>query len=115
VLATALVACAKHPAPTGDAARLEARRLFDDQCSTCHGAEGKGDGPAARALNPKPRDYTDVAWQKGTTDAQLRLVIVKGGPAGGKSSLMPANPALAEEPEVLDAIISIVRGFAPHT
>jgi chloramphenicol 3-O-phosphotransferase len=66
-------------------------------------------------LNPKPRDYTDAAWQKSTTDAQLRVVVVQGGPAAGKSALMPANPALADEPEVLDAIITIVRGFGPRS
>jgi hypothetical protein len=66
-------------------------------------------------LNPKPRDYTDAAWQRSTTDAQLRTVITKGGPSVGKSALMPANPTLADEPSVLDAIIGIVRGFAPRS
>ncbi len=34
-------------------------RLFSENCVSCHGALGKGDGPAADTLNPKPRDFTD--------------------------------------------------------
>ncbi|MGH7455368.1 MAG: c-type cytochrome, partial [bacterium] len=34
-------------------------RLFGENCVSCHGALGKGDGPAADTLNPKPRDFTD--------------------------------------------------------
>ncbi len=31
---------------------------FAKYCATCHGPKGAGDGPAARALNPKPRNFT---------------------------------------------------------
>ncbi len=30
---------------------------FAKYCATCHGPKGEGDGPAARALNPKPRNF----------------------------------------------------------
>lgn len=29
-------------------------KIFKSNCTTCHGTEGKGNGPAAVALNPKP-------------------------------------------------------------
>ena len=32
--------------------------LFQTNCTSCHGAEGHGDGPAGMALNPKPRNLT---------------------------------------------------------
>ena len=32
---------------------------YDANCVGCHGATGKGDGPAASASNPKPGDMTD--------------------------------------------------------
>ena len=59
--------------------------IFKTRCSTCHGMDGKGNGPAAITLNPKPRNYTDVAWQKSVTDDHIREIIVKGGAALGKS------------------------------
>jgi high-affinity iron transporter len=34
-------------------------RLFGENCVSCHGAVGAGDGPSADTLNPKPRDFTD--------------------------------------------------------
>jgi mono/diheme cytochrome c family protein len=39
------------------------RELFGRECASCHGPEGKGDGPAGKALNPRPRDFTSKdAW-----------------------------------------------------
>lgn len=89
----------------------EARTIFTSRCSTCHGAEGKGNGAAAVALNPKPRNYTDPAWQKSVTDDHLREIIVKGGGAVGKSPLMPPNPDLENKPEVVNGLVAIVRSF----
>jgi high-affinity iron transporter len=37
----------------------QAAALYASQCATCHGAEGKGDGPAGRSLDPKPADFHD--------------------------------------------------------
>lgn len=34
------------------------KALYGRYCSYCHGMEGAGDGPAARYLNPPPRDFT---------------------------------------------------------
>lgn len=35
----------------------ESAEHFRQQCVHCHGVEGGGDGPTARFLNPRPRDY----------------------------------------------------------
>ena len=40
----------------GDAAAGKAK--YDLFCTTCHGAGGKGDGPAGAALTPPPRDFS---------------------------------------------------------
>ncbi|MDE3090191.1 MAG: copper resistance protein CopC, partial [Chloroflexota bacterium] len=34
------------------------KQIYLQNCATCHGADGKGDGPAAANLNPKPADLT---------------------------------------------------------
>jgi high-affinity iron transporter len=34
---------------------------FEAQCAICHGAAGRGDGPAAPGLTPPPADLTDAA------------------------------------------------------
>ena len=35
--------------------------LFAQNCAACHGAEGRGDGPAAKSLKPAPSDFHDHA------------------------------------------------------
>lgn len=90
----------------------ETKDLYAGRCVTCHGTDGKGGGPAAAALNPKPRDYTDKSWQASVTDEQLKKAIVGGGPAVGKSQLMPPNPDLESKPEVVSGLVGLIRSFA---
>ena len=47
--------------PGGNAAN--GKKLAETNCVSCHGAGGKGDGPAAAALNPKPADWTSAKVQ----------------------------------------------------
>lgn len=36
-----------------------AASLFAAQCSACHGTQGRGDGPAAKGMEPAPSDFHD--------------------------------------------------------
>ena len=60
--AMALTACGSdqgpptNPFPPDEASVSIGRTLFAQNCQTCHGAEGRGDGPAAEALLPRPAD-----------------------------------------------------------
>jgi cytochrome c553 len=117
-------ACSQQPAGSGATAKkaagaaasdgapsAAAKEMFATRCAPCHGTEGKGDGPGSVALNPKPRNYTDAAWQKSVSDDQLRKVVVMGGAAVGKSPIMPASPDLEEKKDVVDGLVKIIRGF----
>jgi cytochrome c553 len=88
-----------------------ADQVFSTRCATCHGASGHGNGPAAQALKPRPRDYSDPAWQKSVTDQQIKTAIIEGGAAVGKSTLMAPNADLADKPAILDGLVEIIRGF----
>ena len=46
------------PKQAPDLARGEA--LYRANCASCHGAEGRGDGPAGKGLDPAPADLTDA-------------------------------------------------------
>ncbi|MGH7787910.1 MAG: c-type cytochrome [Candidatus Binatia bacterium] len=93
------------------AVMTEAENIYRGRCISCHGPGGKGDGAAAAALNPKPRDMTDAAWQTSVTDAHIEQIIEGGGPAVGKSMMMPANPDLKSRPELIKALRAVVRQF----
>ena len=98
-----------RPRSGGDGSQAE--KMFATVCVTCHGADGSGKGPAAEALNPKPRNYTDPQWQASVTDDDIKDIILKGGQGVGKSPMMPGQPQLKDQPEVLDGLVRIIRGF----
>jgi mono/diheme cytochrome c family protein len=86
------------PAEPAPVATETAADVFKNRCTPCHGVHGVGDGPAAAALNPKPRNYIDPAWQKSVTDDQLKKTTLYGGAAVGKSAIMRSQPDLESRP-----------------
>lgn len=59
----------------------KAKATYSQQCATCHGVEGKGDGPAAGALNPKPRNFTSVdGWKNPKTLSGVLKTLTHGLP-----------------------------------
>ncbi len=93
------------------AAVKEADTIYQTRCIGCHGPNGKGDGPVGMALNPRPRDLSDPGWQKSVADEHIEKIILGGGPAVGKSPMMPANSDLTAKPDVLKALRAMVRNF----
>lgn len=93
------------------AAVSEGDQVWTTRCSLCHGATGKGDGPASGPLNPKPRDMTDKKWQASVDDAHIEKVIVKGGQSVNLSPMMAANPDLESKPDVVKALRAKVRSL----
>ena len=63
-------------------------QIYKEYCAQCHGAEGKGDGPAASGLEPKPAVHANIPFEKIPLD-YLYNVIYYGGVSVGKSPLMP--------------------------
>lgn len=54
--------------------------LYRHYCATCHGRDGKGDGPAGRALKVPPADLTVLARRdKGVFPASAVATIIRGG------------------------------------
>jgi mono/diheme cytochrome c family protein len=63
--------------------------LYSHYCQTCHGETGAGDGFNAFNLDPRPRDFSDPAFQKQKSDADLADAVRRGGAGVGLSPLMP--------------------------
>jgi len=69
-------------------------QLFAQHCSSCHGQGGRGDGAAAAAMNPKPRDLTTVkGWKGGTRLSDIFRTVSNGLPG----TSMPAFDYLSHE------------------
>jgi len=62
-------------------------RVYAQRCAVCHGPDGRGNGPAAPSLIPRPRDFTSELFKYKSTpygqppsDNDLRKVIANGLP-----------------------------------
>ena len=84
---------------------------YQQLCVSCHGATGKGDGPAAGALNPKPRNHTDTQYMKTLSDEYLAKITKEGGVAVGKSPLMPPWGGVLSESDVRN-VVAYIRSLA---
>ena len=78
-------------------------KLFMANCMACHGVEANGQGPAAAALKPPPRDFTDAAFWEGKTNQDVKKTIKTGRPG---TAMMPF-PQLSDKD--LDDIIAFLR------
>ncbi len=71
------------------------KRIYMANCSTCHGDKGDGNGMAASALNPKPRNFTDQKEMKDIDDKRMHKSIAEGRPGTSmmawKGTLKPAD------------------------
>ena len=101
-VATALTA-ATPAAPVPYEARV-GREVYQHYCQTCHGDSGAGDGFNAFNLDPRPRDFSDPAFQK-KTDADIRDAIRRGGAGVGLSPLMPPWGRTLSERQIDDVIL----------
>lgn len=62
-------------------------KLFKQNCTSCHGDSGHGDGPAAGTLNPRPRDFSQPnAWTNGYRIADVFKTITNGVKGTGMAS-----------------------------
>ena len=114
-LMTAVAALA-FAAPTATAAGdVEAgKATYQANCASCHGPEGRGDGPVAMALDPKPRDFAEAQFKydtdgDGTTgsDADITNIVQQGAAAFGGNVMMAPLPHLSDA-EVAN-IIAYIR------
>ena len=83
--------------------------MFEFYCSQCHGLGGKGDGPnVSKDFPVSPRNFTSAEEMNKLTDADLKNVILDGGPAASKSPMMPPWGKTLSEAQV-DGLIKHLR------
>lgn len=89
------------------------QRVYERFCATCHGADGRADTPAARNLEPRPRDFAVADFKysaagKLPTDQEIAHTVRAGVPGTG----MPAWPNLSADE--LEAVIQYIKTFSPR-
>ncbi len=67
------------------------RRIYQKDCAPCHGLDGRADTQAAKALNPRPGDFTDPIEMARVDDGRLYTAVKLGRPGtamGGWGELL---------------------------
>jgi mono/diheme cytochrome c family protein len=95
------------PAATGPVARDDdplsaGRALFAAQCASCHGNEGRGDGPMAAMF--RPADLSDPTLQSARSDEDLANAITRG------KGRMPSFGAQLR-PEAVPLLVRLIRSW----
>ena len=107
---TIAVGCARETE-----ADLAGRETYLRYCASCHGPDGRGDGPLAASLKTQPADLTQIAKRNGgsfderpvmaTIDVAARFGSTACGtcPSGARSSktssgTVPELPRVAQDP-----------------
>ena len=91
-------------AQAADVAR--GRDLYESRCSFCHGSNGKGDGPAGAALQPRPTNFAEPGFWKDRSTDLIRIMIVNGKPG---TAMVPFGQSL--KPAEIDDIIAYLATF----
>jgi len=85
------------------------KTLFETNCSSCHGVEGKGDGVAGKNLNPPPRNFHQLTgWTNGPEFNKMYKTLQEGIISRGMASYSNLPP------EDRIAIIHYIRTFAEY-
>lgn len=74
--------------------------LYLQRCVSCHGANGRGNGPLAVSLAVQPPDFRDTVQRK--SNPQIRRIIAEG------RGMMPAFEPALRPAEVTD-MLQMVR------
>lgn len=78
-------AAIKNPIKATPDSIAAGKKIYETQCTNCHGATGKGDGKMAESITsgPKPSDLSDAQWKHGSSDGEIFTLIRDGSKGTG--------------------------------
>jgi mono/diheme cytochrome c family protein len=106
LLAAAPAGAAEAPKRTPELLE-KGRASFERNCSACHGDRGAGDGIAAAALSPRPRNFATERFKNGSKPAQIFETLKKGVPG---SAMVPFTNLPEEERWALAYWVAELKG-----
>ena len=97
-------------------AQTSGKAIYDQRCAQCHGIDGRGNGAAAPALLPRPRDFAAAQFKLRTTetgslptDDDLIRAITFGVPG----TSMPGWQKFLSTADIA-AVATYVKSFSPR-
>ena len=87
----------RNPLPATSDNISAGKQLYLTQCAACHGNDGRGNGPAAAQLDPRPADLSTALRTPIASDAYLYWTIGEGGTPVGSAMPPFKNSLRADE------------------
>ncbi|MBI5449746.1 MAG: c-type cytochrome [Gammaproteobacteria bacterium] len=98
----------KQLLPQGLIGQVEAGRLFyQENCATCHGLKGDGNGPRAGFIQPPPRNFTSRESRLTMNRPALFAAISQGK----RGTVMPAWSAVLSDQQIADVAEYVFRTY----
>jgi len=104
-----------------EALQEQGRGIYFQRCSFCHGLLGDGEGPAAKYLDPRPRDFTLGTFKFRTTQSgelptnqDLFRTVSRGLPGTAMQSFDSDLIKNGLNEDQRWAVISYIKTFAPE-
>lgn len=107
VVAVAALGAFSIPLERASADDAATKRLFNSQCSSCHGVDGRGQTTAGQRAGVK--DWTTTNALKSLGDADVEKVIRQGRKDQSGKEVMP--PIRRASDDQVKALVSYVRTF----
>ena len=93
---------------------FRSEQVYNSACASCHGRTGDGNGPAARYLNPRPRDFRSGTYKfRSTPDGELPTSgdLFHTVKFGIPRTTMPAWEGLLTEREI-QGVVAYIKTFS---
>ncbi|MBZ5555706.1 MAG: cytochrome c [Acidobacteriia bacterium] len=90
--------------------------VYDAHCVECHGASGRGDGPAAMTLTPRPRDFSSGKFKIRSTETGSVPTdddLIRSVSQGLAGSAMPAWRRILPDADIA-AVVQYVKSLSPQ-
>ncbi len=92
----------ENPVPISEESVQRGKTIYQANCAGCHGAEGRGDGPAGAALKPAPSNLKVMAPQHPAGDLAWKIAEGRGA--------MPAWKAVLSENDIW-SVVNYLKQF----
>src|SRR4051812_41354316 len=88
-------------------AQPRGKAIYDARCIECHGESGRGDGPSAGYLSPRPRDFTTGRYKIRSTETGSVPTdedLIQSVQQGLYGTAMPGWARILSETEIRDVV-----------
>jgi mono/diheme cytochrome c family protein len=68
----------KNPVPVTPESVAAGQKVYAQNCASCHGQTGLGDGKMGAELKPLPSNLADAEWKHGSSDGEIFTVVRDG-------------------------------------